>query len=143
MPESAAAAVAGDDKGEDDEPDPVVVKQVAQAVVHNRIPPCRLAGTEKRPFLLSEYVERGKTFRKKSERDEKAGARSQRSAPPGGVGRSVGDPFDVRADLGGTVGGVEKTGDLGFVPSLDLAVGHFARVALRADGDGNDLCFHG
>lgn len=80
----------------------------------------------------------------KSRNGTKKRGRAHRGArPPGGVGRSVGDPFDVRADLGGTVGGVEKTGDLGFVPSLDLAVGHFARVALRADGDGNDLCFHG
>jgi len=79
---SAAAAVAGDDQGEDNEPDPVVVKQVAQAVVHNRIPPCRLAGTLGTFPLLSEYVERGKMFRKK------VGLRRKRAAREKGAGET-------------------------------------------------------
>ena len=33
---SVVAAVADDDERENGEPDPVIVKQVAQAVVHNR-----------------------------------------------------------------------------------------------------------
>ena len=35
-PASVVAAVADDDERENREPDPVIVKQVAQAVVHNR-----------------------------------------------------------------------------------------------------------
>ena len=64
---SAAAAVAGDDERENDEPDPVIVKQVAQAVVHNRYLLADWQGSICLPFLLSEYVESEKKFRKKSE----------------------------------------------------------------------------